>query len=189
MQDGLISFSVFKLELLKPSLFSFKEVYSTSTDFSFIKGWLRNLCIKISVLPIEKTIKRKENIPHLPTKWEFIDVSPVDSCNRHQHENCLVCDEQTGAGSRNRDAEHSSQVLPKGAALKPPNVCYRLTVMPSVPLEMEITQILRSALPCESSLCSARNQGCFCSFSLLFPPVRNHSRLGTDCLLSLLVQT
>lgn len=169
MQDGLISFSVFKLELLKPSLFSFKEVYSTSTDFSFIKGWLRNLCIEINVLPIEKTIKRKENIPRLPTKWEFIDVSPVDSCNRHQHENCLVCDEQTGAGSRNRDAEHSSQVLPKGAALKPPNVCYRLTVMPSVPLEMEITQILRSALPCESSVFLCRESRLLLQFLPSFP--------------------
>lgn len=37
MQDELMSFSVFKLELLKPFLFSFKEVYSTTTDFSFIK--------------------------------------------------------------------------------------------------------------------------------------------------------
>lgn len=37
MQDELISFSVFKLELLKLSLFSFEKVYSTSTDFSFIK--------------------------------------------------------------------------------------------------------------------------------------------------------
>lgn len=123
MQDELISFSVFKLELLKLSLISFKEVYATSTDFSFIKGCLRNLCIEVSVLPTEKTIKGKENIPHFATKWELIDVSPVDSCNRHQHENSLVCDEQTGAGDRNRDAEHSSQVLPKGAALKPPNVC------------------------------------------------------------------
>lgn len=33
MQDELISFSVFKLELLKLSLFSFKKVYSTSRDF------------------------------------------------------------------------------------------------------------------------------------------------------------
>lgn len=123
MQDELISFSVFKLELLKLSLISFKEVYATSTDFSFIKGCLRNLCIEVSVLPTEKTIKGKENIPHFATKWELIDVSPVDSCNRHQHENSLICDEQTGAGDRNRDAEHSSQVLPKGAALKPPNVC------------------------------------------------------------------
>lgn len=123
MQDELISFSVFKFELLKLSLISFKEVYATSTDFSFIKGCLRNLCIEVNVLPIEKTIKGKENIPHFATKWELIDVSPVDSCNRHHHENSLVCDEQTGAGDRNRDAEHSSQVLPKGAALKPPNVC------------------------------------------------------------------
>lgn len=123
MQDELISFSVFKLELLKLSLISFKEVYATSTDFSFIKGCLRNLCIEVSVLPTEKTIKGKENIPHFATKWELIDVSPVDSCNRHQHENSLICDEQTGAGDRNRDAEHSSQVLPKGTALKPPNVC------------------------------------------------------------------
>lgn len=123
MQHELISFSVFKFELLKLSLISFKEVYSTSTDFSFIKGCLRNLCIEVNVLPIEKTIKGKENIPHFATKWELIDVSPVDSCNRHQHENSLICDEQTGAGDRNRDAEHSSQVLPKGAALKPPNVC------------------------------------------------------------------
>lgn len=82
MQDELISFSVFKFELLKFSLISFKEVYSTSTDFSFIKGCLRNLCIEVNVLPIEKTIKGKENIPHFATKWELIDVSPVDSCNK-----------------------------------------------------------------------------------------------------------
>lgn len=37
MQDELISFSEFKLELLKLFLFSFKEVYSTTTDFSYIK--------------------------------------------------------------------------------------------------------------------------------------------------------
>lgn len=35
MQDELISFSVFKLELLKLFLFSFKEVYSTTIDFFF----------------------------------------------------------------------------------------------------------------------------------------------------------
>lgn len=93
MQDELISFSVFKLELLKLSLFSFKKVYSTSTDFSFIKRWLRNLCIEVNVLPIEKIIKRKENIPHFSTKWELIDGSPIYCCNRHQHENSLVCDE------------------------------------------------------------------------------------------------
>lgn len=93
MQDELISFSVFKLELLKLSLFSFKKVYSTSTDFSFIKRWLRNLCIEVNVLPIEKIIKRKENIPHFSTKWELIDGSPIYCCNRHQHENPLVCDE------------------------------------------------------------------------------------------------
>lgn len=78
MQDELISFSVFKLELLKLSLFSFNKVYSTSTDFSFIKRWLRNLCIEVNVLPIEKIIKRKENMPHFLTKWELIDGSPID---------------------------------------------------------------------------------------------------------------
>lgn len=78
MQDELISFSVFKLELLKLSLFSFNKVYSTSTDFSFIKRWLRNLCIEVNVLPIEKIIKRKENMPHFLTKWELLDGSPID---------------------------------------------------------------------------------------------------------------
>lgn len=104
MQDELISFSVFKLELLKLSLLSSKKVYSTSTHFPFLKRWLRNLCIEVNVLPTEKIIKREENIPHFPTKWELIDGSPIDSCNRHQHENYLVCDEQTQAGGRNRDA-------------------------------------------------------------------------------------
>lgn len=61
MQDELINFSVFKLELLKVFLFFFKEVYSTITDFPFIKVQLRNSCIKVNVLPIEKIIKRKEN--------------------------------------------------------------------------------------------------------------------------------
>lgn len=70
-------------------------------------------------------------------------------------------------------------MLSKGAALKPPNVGHRLTVIPSVPLEMEIAQVLRSSLSCESSLYSLGNPGCVCSFSL-FPPVRNHSRLGTN---------
>lgn len=107
---------------------------------------------------------------------------------RHKHENSLVCDKQTRAGGRNRDTEHSSQMLFKGVTLKPPSVSYRLTVMLSVPLEMEITWVLRSALSCESSLCFLWNQGYFCSFSL-FPPVRNNSRLGTNCLLSLLIQT
>lgn len=183
MQNELISFSIFKLELLKLSLFTFKKVYSTSTDFPFVKRWLRNLCIEVNVLPIERIIKMRENIPHFSTKWELIDSSPIDSCNRHQHENSLVCDEQTGAG-----AERSSRMLSKGATLKPPSVCYRLTVMPSVPLEMEITQVLRSTPFCGSSLYSLWNPGCSCSFSL-FPPVRNHSRLGTNCLLSLLMQT
>lgn len=104
MQDELISFSAFKLELLKLSLLSSKKVYSTSTHFPFLKRWLRNLYIEVNVLPTEKIIKREENIPHFPTKWELIGGSPVDSCNRHQHENYLVCDEQTQAGGRNRDA-------------------------------------------------------------------------------------
>jgi len=56
----LISFTVFKLELLKLFVFSFKEVYSATTDFSFIKGKLRISCIKVNVLPMEEIVKRKE---------------------------------------------------------------------------------------------------------------------------------